>query len=246
MAQSALLNVMVQSATKAGRALGREFRNIENSQNSKKNMTQHVNGEVEKILKTMKYELQNARKNCAFITPMENENNTEKENKWIISPLDGKNNFMQSIPIFCVSVTLEYNQELRASVIYNPITEELYTTEKGQGAFCNDKRIRVSSKQKIENAAIAMENTKYATENMHRIIGCKTINLAWVAMGRFDGYVAQNLKIYELAAGMMLIREAGGFVSAGGNKQSIFKTGNIIAGGEHIHNALCKIHNLDI
>ena len=242
MSRSALLNVMVQVTTKAGRTLGRKFVEIENLQSARDDAREIADDAQKEAAKTIRLGLDKVRENVTFLTPDDTEPRPA-DNKWIISPLDGYNNFLHSIPLFSVGLALEYNGELMAGVIYNPLSEELFTAEKGKGAFCNDKRMRIVKRDGLKGATIAGEPIN-AKDIEYRIIGCTALNLAWTAMGRFDGFNDSKRTVYEVAAGMLMIREAGGFVSAGNPDDSIFQSGNIIAGPENIHNALVDLQKI--
>ncbi len=257
MARSALLNVMVQAATKAGRSLTRDFNEVENLQVSVKGPGDFVSNADTNAESILRKELDKARPGYSFL--MEERGTIERKSdyRWIIDPLDGTLNFLHSIPHFAVSLALEHQGQLIAGVIYNPATEDLYTAEKGRGAFVNDRRMRVAARKKLEDCIIvtgipALSKTGHPkaiaeqSELMMRCAGLRAtgsaaLNLAWVAAGRADGYVEHGLQAWDVAAGMLMVREAGGFVSEPDPKKSIYETGKLIAGNETIHGQLRKI-----
>ena len=259
MARSALLNIMVQAATKAGRSLSRDFNEVENLQVSVKGPGDFVSTADTKAESTIRRELEKARPGYSFLMEESGSIDTKSEHRWIIDPLDGTNNFLHSIPLFAVSIALETAGELVAGVIYNPATEELFTAEKGRGAFVNDRRMRVASRRDLSDCAIASgipalskkghgdyllrQRDLMMRVSAIRATGSAALNLAWTAAGRFDGYFETGLEAWDVAAGMLMIREAGGFVSEPDPKASIYESGRLIAGNEHVHSQLRELIN---
>jgi len=257
MARSALLNIMVQAATKAGRSLSRDFNEVENLQVSVKGPADFVSTADTNAESILRKELDKARPGYSFLMEEGGSIDRGSIHRWIIDPLDGTTNFLHSVPLFAVSLALETQGELVASVIYNPATEELFTAEKGKGAFINDRRMRVAARSKLEDCLIcsgvpALNRRGHADylfkqrDIMMRVAGFRAtgsaaLNLAWLAAGRFDGYFETGLSPWDVAAGMLMVREAGGFVSEPDPKASIYESGRIVAGNEAIHAALREL-----
>ena len=257
MARSALLNVMVQAATKAGRSLARDFGEVQNLQVSLKGPGDYVSQADRKAEEIIYNELLKARPGYSFL--ME-ESGTVKgsddQHRWIIDPLDGTTNFLHGIPIFAISIALERQGVLVAGLIYNPAMDELYTAERGGGAFLNDRRLRVSARTKLTDAVIGTgiphlgrgDHGHYLVELRNvmgevsgiRRMGAAALDLAYVAAGRLDGFWEDALHPWDMAAGMLIIREAGGFATDKAGGHDIFGTGGIVAGNEAIHTALLK------
>lgn len=259
MARSALLNVMVSAVSKAGRSLTRDFGEIENLQISLKGPGDFVSQADLKAEKTLRDALNKDRPGYSFLMEEGGVIDTGSDHRWIIDPLDGTTNYLHGNPFFAVSLALESNGQLVAGVIYNPITEELFTAEKGRGAFVNDRRMRVANRTKLEDCLIATgvpalnrrghgvslwEQRNVMTQVAGvRATGSAALNLAYVAAGRFDGYFESGLSPWDVAAGMLMIREAGGFVSEPDPASSIYETGRIVAGNETVHGKLRTILN---
>jgi myo-inositol-1(or 4)-monophosphatase len=257
MARSALLNVMVNAVLKAGRGLTRDFGEVENLQISLKGPGNFVSAADRKAESTLVEELRKARPGYGFLTEETGEiPGSDKTHRWIIDPLDGTTNFLHGIPIFAVSVALEREGQLVAGVVYNPILNELYTTEHGSGAFLNDRRLRVASRRSLADAAVATgapnvgadpgARRRFVAEFADlmartaavRRCGAAALDLAWVASGRFDGFWERGLQPWDTAAGILLVREAGGRVTGTGGKDDALATGNIVAGNETVHGLL--------
>ena len=261
MARSALLNVMVQAALKAGKSLSRDFGEVQNLQVSLKGPGDYVSQADRKAEKIVKEELLKARPTYGYLgEETEGEiKGTDGSHRWIVDPLDGTTNFLHGIPMFAVSIGLERSGEMVAGVIYNPASDELFTAEKGVGAFVNDRRLRVSARRKLSDAVIGCgvphlgrpQHGKFLVQLRHvmgevagiRRMGSVALDLAYVAAGRMDGFWEENLNAWDLAAGIIIIRESGGFVSDMAGKQGILETGSIVAGNEHIHKALVDVAN---
>ncbi|HUH49327.1 MAG TPA: inositol monophosphatase family protein [Mycoplana sp.] len=258
MARSALLNVMVQAAFKAGKSLARDFGEVQNLQVSLKGPGDYVSQADRKAEKLIRDELLKARPTYGFLGEESEEiKGTDGAHRWIVDPLDGTTNFLHGIPTFASSIALERNGEIVAAVVLNPATDELYTAEKGGGAFLNDRRLRVAARKELSDCVIACgvphlgrgNHGKFLIELRHamgevagiRRMGAAALDLAFVAAGRFDGFWERDLSAWDVAAGILLIREAGGFVSdlTGGN--AMLETGTIVAGNEHIHKALSEV-----
>lgn len=255
MARSAILNVMVQAATKAGRSLARDFGEVQNLQVSRKGPGDFVTQADHRAEEIVFRELSRARPGYGFL--MEERGIVEGEDdqhRWLVDPLDGTTNFLHGIPIFAVSIALERQGQLAAAVIYNPAMDELYTAERGGGAFLNDRRMRVAARRDLVDTVIATgiphlgrgEHAKALGELRAvmgecagiRRLGSAAIDLAWVAAGRVDGFWESGLSAWDVAAGTLMVREAGGFVSDRTGGQEIYDSKTIVAGGEQVHKAL--------
>ncbi|NVP55665.1 inositol monophosphatase family protein [Mycoplana rhizolycopersici] len=258
MARSALLNVMVQAAFKAGKSLSRDFGEVQNLQVSLKGPGDYVSQADRKAEKLIREELMKARPTYGFLGEEGEEiKGTDGAHRWIVDPLDGTTNFLHGIPCFASSIALERNGEIVAAVVLNPATDELYTAEKGGGAFLNDRRLRVAARKELSDSVISCgvphlgrgNHGKFLIELRHvmgevagiRRMGAASLDLAYVAAGRFDGMWERGLAEWDIAAGILLIREAGGFVSdlEGGN--AMLETGTLVAGNEYIHKALAEV-----
>ncbi|TIS70608.1 MAG: inositol monophosphatase, partial [Mesorhizobium sp.] len=251
MARSALLNVMVQAAMKAGRSLSRDFGEVQNLQVSMKGPGDYVSQADRKAEEIVFAELSKARPGYAFL--MEERGAVDGEDgqhRWIVDPLDGTTNFLHGIPLFAVSIALERQGQIVAGVVYNPAMDELYTTERGGGAFMNDRRLRVAGRAKLTDAVIGcgvphlgrgqhgnflieLRNVMAEVSGVRRL-GSASLDLAYVAAGRMDGFWEANLSAWDIAAGALLIREAGGFVSDMDGGQDMLEAGSIVAGNELI------------
>jgi len=258
MARSALLNVMVDAARKAGRSLTRDFGEVENLQVSHKGPADFVSAADRKAEKILREELLKARPTWSFLGEEGGATEgSDAEHRWIVDPLDGTTNFLHGIPIFAVSIALERRGQLVAGVVYNPIMDELYVAERGGGAFVNDRRLRVAARHDLKECVIGtgipflghgdhpLFQRQIATVMGEvagiRRCGAASIDLAWVASGRLDGFWERPLHPWDMAAGIVLIREAGGFVSDLDGRDRIFETGGIIAGNEAVHRRLLAL-----
>ncbi|MBZ9670113.1 inositol monophosphatase [Mesorhizobium sp. B2-1-8] len=257
MARSALLNVMVQAAMKAGRSLSRDFGEVQNLQVSMKGPGDYVSQADRKAEDIVFAELSKARPGYGFL--MEERGaiaGDDSQHRWIVDPLDGTTNFLHGIPLFAVSIALERQGQIVAGVIYNPAMDELYTTERGGGAFMNDRRLRVAGRTKLVDTVIGcgvphlgrghhgnflveLRNVMAEVSGIRRM-GSASLDLAYVAAGRMDGFWEVGLSAWDIAAGLLLIREAGGFASDMDGGQDMLDTGTVVAGNEIIQRALLK------
>ncbi|WP_378947500.1 inositol monophosphatase family protein [Mesorhizobium sp. ANAO-SY3R2] len=257
MARSAIINVMVQTAMKAGRSLARDFGEVQNLQVSLKGPGDYVSQADRKAEDIIFAELSKARPGYGFL--MEERGAVEGEDnqhRWIVDPLDGTTNFLHGIPIFSISIALERQGQIVAAVIYNPAMDELYTAERGGGAFLNDRRLRVSGRTKLSDAVIGcgvphlgrghhghflleLRNVMGEVAGVRRL-GSAALDLAYVAAGRMDGFWETALSPWDVAAGILMVREAGGFISDGKGGQDMLEGGSIVVGNETIHRALLK------
>lgn len=257
--RSALLNVMVQAATKAGRSLAKDFGEVENLQVSVKGPADFVSNADKRAEEIVFNELQKARPTYSFLGEEGTEvKGTDGQHRWIVDPLDGTTNFLHGIPMFACAIALERNNEIVASVIYNPAMEELFTAEKGGGAWLNDrKRLRVANRKHLADAvvvtginsrgrAIDLLQLKQLTQVVPAVSGIRrtgsaSTDLAWLAAGRFDGYWEAGLAPWDVAPGMLMVREAGGAISDYAGTTGSVWNGQVIAGNEVIQGQLLKI-----
>jgi myo-inositol-1(or 4)-monophosphatase len=257
MARSAILNVMVQAAMKAGRSLSRDFGEVQNLQVSMKGPGDYVSQADRKAEEILFTELSKARPGYAFL--MEERGLIEGDDgqhRWIVDPLDGTTNFLHGIPLFAISIALERQGQIVAGVVYNPAMDELYTAERGGGAFMNDRRLRVAGRTKLIDAVIGcgvphlgrgqhgnflveLRNVIAEVSGVRRL-GSASLDLAYVAAGRMDGFWETGLSAWDVAAGILLIREAGGFISDFAGGQNMLDGGSIVVGNEIIQRALLK------
>ena len=255
MARTALLNVMVQAVLKAGRGLARDFGEVENLQVSLKGPGDFVSAADRRADQVLIAELTKARPAYGFLTEESGViAGSDSSHRWIIDPLDGTTNFLHGIPLFAISLALERDGQLVAGVIFNPVMNELYVAEKGGGAFLNDHRLRVAARRDLADCVISTglpgiskrgDATSIPEINMMmprvaglRRSGSAATDMAWVASGRFDGYWERGVKPWDLAAGVVLIREAGGTVTDVTGKDDMFATGSVVAGNQAVHAAL--------
>ncbi len=257
MARSALLNVMVQAVTRAGRTLSRDFGEVENLQVSVKGPGDFVTAADHKAESTLMAELERALPGYGFLT----EEGVivagkDRDHRWIIDPLDGTTNFLHGIPIFGISVALERDGEIVAGVIFNPVANELFVAERGTGAYLNDRRLRVAQRANLNDCVIATGIPHYGRGGHEPFVlelpylmkhvsgirrcGAASIDLSWLAAGRFDGFWERKLLPWDMAAGMIVIEEAGGIVSDLDGGHDILGSGGIVAGNPVIHRMLLK------
>lgn len=254
---SALLNVMIGAVRAAARGLARDFGEIENLQVSRKGPGDFVSAADRKAEQVLFDELSKARPGYGFL--MEERGGVEgsdKTHRWIVDPLDGTTNFLHGIPHFAVSVALEREGELVAGVVYDVVKNELFWAEKGRGAFLNDRRLRVAARSKLSEAVVATGipftgrgdhrqflgelSTIMAQTAGVRRMGSAALDLAWVAAGRYDGFWERGLAPWDLAAGAVLVREAGGFAREIDGRD-FMETGSIVAANDSLLPTLTKL-----
>ena len=259
MLHSALINVMVKAARRAGRSLKRDLGEIENLQVSLKGPANFVTPRRQ------------ARRGDAATTTSPRRGRVtassarkaapakahDKTHTWIVDPLDGTTNFLHGIPQFAISIGLQREGTIIAGLIYNPANDELYIAERGKGAFLNDQRLRVAGRRKLGECVIACGlphigrgdhdlSRREMTEIQNKVAGLRrfgaaSLDMAFVAAGRLDGYWERNLQPWDMAAGQIMVREAGGIVSGIEGDDDPLKTGNVICGNEFVHAELVKI-----
>ena len=212
---SANLNIMIKACEKASKVLIRDFGEIEKLQVSKKGPSDFVTNSDLRTEKIIIEELKKAKPNYSILSEENGiENNRDKKNTWIIDPIDGTVNFLHGIPHFAISIALKSNHEIVSGLIFDPIKNEMFYAEKNNGAFFNNQRIRVSKKNDISNCLfVTGGKIKNEPKLPYRKSGCAALDLAYVASGRYDGYFQNNLNIWDIAAGVILIQEAGGIMN---------------------------------
>ena len=209
------LNIMIKASQKASKTLIRDFGEIEKLQVSVKGPSNFVSNADTKAEKIIIEELMKAKKNYSIISEEDGSKiNSDSENVWIIDPIDGTSNFLHGIPHFAISIALKSNNEIISGLIYDPIKDEMFYAEKNSGAFFNNQRIKVSKKKEIENCLFATGGKeKVISDFTTRKTGSAALDMAYVAAGRYDGYFQNNLNVWDVAAGIIIIKEAGGIVN---------------------------------
>jgi myo-inositol-1(or 4)-monophosphatase len=258
MLRSALLNVMIKAARKAARALARDFGEVENLQVSLKGPANFVCAADQRAEAILREELTLARSGYGFLGEEGGRREgTDKTHTWIVDPLDGTSNFLHGIPHFAISIALEREGTIVAGLVYNPINDDLFTAERGKGAFLNDQRLRVAARRRLADSVIAcglphlgrgdlalgVRELSAVQEKVAglRRFGAASLDLAWVAAGRFDGYWERNLSPWDFAAGQILVREAGGYVTDLDGREMSPATVDVLAGNETIHRELLDL-----
>ncbi|MCC5957432.1 MAG: inositol monophosphatase [Natronohydrobacter sp.] len=255
---SANLTIMINAARKAGRSLVKDFREVENLQVSSKaagDFVSRADIASEKIIREM---LMDARPNYGWCgeesDPVEGKDPTRR---WIVDPLDGTTNFLHGLPHWAVSIALEFKGEIVAAVVFDPAKDELYVAEKGTGCFMNDRRLRVSNRNSLTDCLFAtgipfatkrtlpammrdLAQLMPASSGMRRW-GAASLDLAYVAAGRFDGFWEREVKPWDIAAGLLLVREAGGFIAPIREGENILERGEVIAANAEIFEQLARI-----
>ena len=254
---SPLINIMQKAAKKASRGLRRDFNELENLQVKTKGPANFVTASDIRTQKIIYDELSYAKPDWSFVMeeskPIENKNTKAR---FIVDPIDGTTNFMHGNPNFAISIAAEINDRLEAAIIYSPITDEMFTAERGKGSFLNDKRIRVATRKKLSESILitgiphlGRGNKELFIKEMDKIIpevagirrsGSAALDLAWIAAGRYDIFWERGLSVWDIAAGILLVREAGGFAKGiDGSDQDLWN-GNIISGNDDIILALSE------
>lgn len=255
--RSPLINVMAAAAQKAGRRLVRDFGEVEQLQVSKKGPADFVTIADKKVEKILYEELSHARPKYGFLLEENGEvKGEDTSNRWIIDPLDGTLNFLHGIPHFAISIGLERDGDIHAGLVYDPIGDNLFVAEKGQGAYHNNRRLRVSGRRDMAESVFAtgipflgrdghetflgeLENVMAISAGVRRF-GAASLDLAWVAAGRYEGFWERGLSPWDMAAGIILVREAGGFVTDMDGKNRMIESGGIVAGNATLHTKLLK------
>ena len=206
---------MIKAAEKASKSLIRDFGEVEKLQVSKKGPYDFVTKTDRNVEKILIEELSKSKKNYSFISEEVGKiNNKDKENIWIIDPIDGTTNFLHGIPHFAISIALKSKEKVVSGLIFDPIKDEMFFAEENKGAYLNNHRMRVSNKNSIEDCLFSSnhEGVKFSNLNM-RYSGCAALDLAYVASGRLDGYFHNKINIWDIAAGALMVEEAGGIVN---------------------------------
>ena len=212
---SPILNIMIKACEKASKVIIRDFGEIENLQVKKKGPKDFVTKTDERVERILIEELEKSKKNYSFITEETGIiNNSDKENFWLIDPIDGTTNFLHGIPHFAISIALRNKNEIISGLIFDPIKNEMFFAEKNAGSFFNNRRIRVSKKVDLEDCLFATNHQGAINSNLNlRYTGCAALDLAYVASGRLDGFFHNKINIWDIAAGTLLVKEAGGIVN---------------------------------
>jgi myo-inositol-1(or 4)-monophosphatase len=250
--RSPILNVMANAALKAARGLIRDFGEVEQLQVSVKGPGEFVSTADLKAERTLRAELTRARPGYALLFEESGETTgSDPRHRWIVDPLDGTTNFLHGIPHFSISIALERDGEIVAGVVYEPTRDEMYSAEKGFGAYVNDRRLRVSARRRLAEAVMGTgmpygaraDDKGYidtltavmgATSGVRRM-GSAALDLAYVAAGRYDGFWEFALAPWDIAAGILLVREAGGYVSDMAGGHDMLTTGDVLAANDHLH-----------
>jgi myo-inositol-1(or 4)-monophosphatase len=256
--RSPVVNVMAAAALKAARALNRDFGEVEQLQVSIKGPSDFVSTADLRAERTLKTELLRARPGYALLFEEGGATEgTDPHHRWIVDPLDGTTNFLHGIPHFAISIALERDGEIVAGVVYEPTRDEMFWAEKGIGAYLNDRRLRVSARRQLGEALIGtglpfrghgdhpsyvatLARVMAATSGVRRF-GAAALDLAYVAAGRYDGFWEFGLAPWDIAAGLLLVREAGGFVSDLAGGQTMMASGDVLAANGHLHLPLAAL-----
>jgi myo-inositol-1(or 4)-monophosphatase len=258
MLHSALMNVMVKAARRAGRSLKRDLGEVENLQVSMKGPANFVTMADKRAEEMLYADLNKARPGYGFIGEEGgNRVGDDKTHTWIVDPLDGTTNFLHGIPQFAISIGLEREGVIIAGLIYNPANDDLYMAERGKGAFLNDTRLRVAGRKQLNDCVIGcglphlgrgdhglsgaeMNAIQPKVAGLRRF-GAASLDMAFVAAGRLDGYWERDLQPWDIAAGIIMIREAGGVVGDIHGGDDLLKTGDVVCGNEFVHGELVKM-----
>lgn len=258
--RSALINVMIKAAEKAAKSLKRDFGEVENLQVSRKGPADFVSNADFQSQKIMREELGKARPNFGFVVEEDDKqaDTSGKAERWIIDPLDGTSNFLHGLPHWAISIAAEREGEIIAGVVHDPIKDEIFWAEKGMGAYCNSKRMRASARRDLADCLIAtgipfagvMDEDPLFVPRLNALMpkvagirrwGAAALDLAYVAAGRYDGYWEGGLSYWDVAAGGLMVKEAGGFVVPISTTKHPLKDGELIASNQGIHDTLVKI-----
>ena len=258
---SPALNVMTSAVRKAGRKLIRDFGEVENLQISLKGPADFVSIADERTERILIEELQKARPGYPILTEEAGLiDGPDKSHRFIVDPLDGTTNFLHGIPHFAISIALERDGQLVSGVIYNPISDEMFTAERGQGAYLNDKRLRVAARKDLKTCLSATgiplmgrgtpEDHERFLKELRAIIestpgirrfGSAALDLAWVAAGRYDAFWEHGLAAWDIAAGILMVREAQGVATDLKGGERMLQSGDILAANEHLHPKVLKL-----
>lgn len=256
--KSPTINVMAAAARKASRMLVRDFGEVEQLQVSRKGPADFVSAADLRAEQVLTQELLRARPTYGVVGEERgSKSGTDPHRRWYIDPLNGTTNFLHGIPHFAISIALADGDDIIAGVVYDPIRDELFWAERGIGAYVNDRRLRVAAREKLEDAVIAtgiphlgreahdvllkeLKAVMGATAGVRRF-GAASLDLAYVAAGRYDGFWEHGLAPWDIAAGIAIVREAGGFVTDLGGGLDVLKTGDILAANDPLHRPLMRV-----
>ena len=255
---SANINVMLKACRKASKTIIRDFGEIEKLQVSLKGPGDFVTASDKKVEKILIEELQKARPNYSILSEEVGQINNDQSFKWIIDPIDGTANFLHGIPHFAISVGLEHDKEIICGIIYDPIKDEMFVAEKGNGSYLNNQRIRVSARSKINECVVFTNGPKYDSKYRDLIFdeykkfsnnvfipirksGSAALDLAYVAAGRCDGFWQRDLNYWDIAAGLILVKEAGGFVTDFEGKNEYIQNKTILAANSKINQEMIEV-----
>ena len=257
---SANINVMVKACRKASKILIRDFGEIENLQVSIKGPGDFVTVADKKVEKILIEELQKARPTYSILSEEIGEINNDESFKWIIDPIDGTANFLHGIPHFAISIGLEHDDEIICGIVYDPIKDEMFVAEKGNGSYLNNQRMRVSSRSKLKDCIVFTGGPKLESQNKElaldeykkfsskilipiRKLGSASLDMAYVAAGRCDGFWQRNLNYWDIAAGIILVKEAGGFVTDFEGENRYVENKTILATNSKINKEMIEVLN---
>ncbi len=256
--RSALVNVMAAASLKAARGLVRDFGEVEQLQVSKKGPAVFTNAADTRAGRTLVDELRRARPDYGVLSEERGEIACQgSSRRWLIDPIDGTTNFLHGVPHFCISIGLEEDGRIVAGTIYDPLRDEMFWAEKGAGAYVNDRRLRVSARTDLIDAVVATGVPHHSSDGHTgflkqletlmpkvsgvRRLGSAALDLAYVAAGRYEGFWDTGLKPWDLAAGLILVREAGGYVSDLNGGDRMIETGSVVAANDHLHRAIAGL-----
>ena len=249
---------MVKACRKAAKILIRDFGELENLQVSRKGPGDFVTASDKRVERILIEELQKARPKYSILSEEVGEINNDKSFKWIIDPIDGTANFLHSIPHFAISIGLEHNSEIICGIIYDPIKDEMFSAEKGNGAYLNNQRLRVSSRSKLKDCMIFTGGPKFESKEKDlsikeynnfsskvlvpiRKMGSAALDMAYVSAGRCDGFWQRNLNYWDIAAGIILVKEAGGFVTDFNGSNNFIQNKTILATNSRINDEMIEV-----
>ena len=249
---------MVKACRKASKILIRDFGEIENLQVSLKGPGNFVTASDIKVEKILIDELQKARPTYSILSEEIGQVNNDESFKWIIDPIDGTSNFLHGIPHFAISIGLEHNKEIICGIIYDPIKDEMFVAEKGNGSYLNNKRMRVSSRSKLKDCMICTGGPRYESDDRElsleeqkkfsskvlvpiRKLGSASLDMAYVAMGRFDGFWQRDLSYWDIAAGIIIIQESGGLVTDFKGESEYIKNKTVLATNSKINEEMIEV-----
>ena len=257
---SANINVMVKACRKASKTIIRDFGEIENLQVSLKGPGDFVTASDKKVEKILINELQKARPSYSILSEEIGQINNDKSFKWIIDPIDGTANFLHGIPHFAISIGLEHDDEIICGIVYDPIKDEMFVAEKGNGSYLNNQRMRVSSRSKLKDCIVFTGGPKFESKSREltieeykkfsskilipiRKLGSASLDMAYVAAGRCDGFWQRNLNYWDIAAGIILVKEAGGFVTDFEGENRYVENKTILATNSRISKEMIEVLN---